>query len=188
MSFTSWREFLRKTKNNQSPKFDKFSRANARYQLAIGAKALDIEGLSASTTDAYSAALRITLAYSALEALEVAIGAKNQIIVTNAEIANVFRDEKESKLRGGILEIAKTSQHTNLYSNVQAFFAGNCDDLRPIIYTIRNLMCHGTFTANRLYLPQSKKRRALFHDLANETLQAVDLRFTLFVSRIREYK
>lgn len=185
MNLTFWPIYLRACKGRRTDSFEIFSRANARYSLACGVQPLQVVGLTAASSDAYYAALRVTLAYSALEALENAIGENRQNQIQQPDIAKHMRNPKNKILKDSLSEIGKGSKREpRLLKRLNSFFNGESEDLRPAIYAIRNLMCHGTFTANRMGLIQSKNRRDLVHALADQTLLTTDLRFTDFVQKI----
>jgi hypothetical protein len=178
----SWKKYLAHAKPSADPRIAQFSRFAARYSIASQLEGVSMSSSSEAKNDAYTQLLKVMLAYSALEALETALGAKSQIKVTAPQITKVLRDAKNLWLLK-VLEdsIERNSKNLNLF---QQFVAHESDNLRPAVYAIRNLMAHGTLSASRLRLLNSKQRRQLFCDLSEATLNAADLRFTEYVKKI----
>lgn len=146
-------------------------------------KALEFDGMAPGTGDAYFAALRITLAYTALEALESALQARGNITLVDSDTAAHIRSDSYRKFRETLIESVSNSNGKAQRADLRALFDGDTDDLRPLVYSIRNLMCHGTLTAERLTLSTSKLRRDRLHNLADLVLEATDTRFSVFVAK-----
>jgi hypothetical protein len=166
----------------QGKRFAALSRFRARYRVAASAQSIQFNGLAAGTSDAYFASLRITLAYTALEALETALNTNDRIEILNHDLSIAFRCDSYVRMRETLLDSLSDNRGKRLRTQLSAFYSGELDDMRPLIYALRNLMCHGTLTAERLGLITSKKRRDLLHQLADEVLRAVDQRFAHFVN------
>jgi len=177
----SWKKFHDKTKFKGHPKLDILSRFQARYVLASNLSSLEIAKSTAEKSEAYLQLMRVTMAYSALEILEKALSARNQLHVIDENLAAEFRSAKHEVVLNELIESIHSKDNSAHYKNAIAFRDEKSDDLRPIVFAIRNLFCHGTLSASRLKLPQSKTRRNLIADLADATLQACDERFTKYV-------
>jgi len=181
---TAWNSYIAIAGVKHDDTFTGLARFRARYVLASDIQPITIDGSSARLNDAYFACLRVTLAYTALEALESTLKIKKQIKFSDESMVSGFRAPRNDILR----ELVPLGSDANLTQNERSFlrFMDNKhDDLRPAVYAIRNLMSHGTLTANRLGLNKSKSRRRLIHDLAEVTLSACDKRFAEFVIQRR---
>ena len=146
-------------------------------------QALEFEGISAGTSDAYFAALRITLAYTTLEALETALGAGGSLSISNSRITAELRSTGYEGFMRSLIDSNSNSQSRSLKAKLLAFQSGESDDLRAVVYAIRNLMSHGALTAERLGIGSSARRRQLLHQLADAVLETADERFNRFVQK-----
>jgi hypothetical protein len=77
---------------------------DARYRFAGQLNSIEILGLSADATDAYLSALRLALAYSALETLTDAAFLKGKLHVKDATLATAFRSARLAKFREFLIE------------------------------------------------------------------------------------
>lgn len=179
----SWSRYVDKVAPAGGKPQAKFSRFRARFMLAKNLESIAIKGMSVGTSDAYFAALRVTLAFTALEALEIAIGCKNQIKVVDKNLASQIR-KRHTKIISTI-EVSVSKNGTNdMKKSLDLFKENRSDDLLPFVYGFRNLMAHGQFTPNHFGLAQAPLRIKLINDIADATLGAVDERFTKFVKKI----
>jgi hypothetical protein len=162
------------------PKLNVFA---ARFSMARGLPDFDFDGLGRAASASYHIALRIGLAYSALESLEKAINCRNQIEIESEQISAAFRSDLfkqffETLLHQGDVQDGERKKLNN-------FLTKKSEDLRPIVYAIRNSMFHGSLTAHGLGLASSIKRRKILDDLFTEVMLATNNRFTLYVRRMR---
>lgn len=162
------------------PKLNVFA---ARFSMARGLPDFEFDGLGKAASASYHISLRIGLAYSALESLERAINCPNQIQIRSEQISESFRSDLfcqffETLRTKGDVQDGERKKLNN-------FLSGQSDDLRPIVYAIRNLMFHGSLTAYGLGLASSIKRRKILDDLFFEVMLATNNRFTLYVRRMR---
>ena len=152
--------------------------------MARGLSAIEVDGLAQSTVDSYFVALRVTLAYTALESLETALDVGRETQVIDAKLLTQFLDERNLDMRMALLESISAKEHSKERLQFQKLLDGEVKNLRIAAYAIRNLMAHGVLTANRLGLDKSKTRRKLLNDLANCVLNTTDDRFTKHVSEV----
>lgn len=181
----SWTSFVALCPNDAIRNASQLSRFKARYSLAINFQELTLSQGSQGLQDSYSSALRVTLAYTALESLETALGTRNQTSIFNNEIAQEFRNPRNAKLMKALIYGQSKRDMTTSQKELARFSRNESDDLRPIVYSIRNLMSHGTLTAAGLDLSPSKTRRALLDRLAIATLEGTNDRFTKHVLKLR---
>ena len=181
---TAWNSYIAIAGVKHDDTFTGLARFRARYVLSSDIQPITIDGSSAGLNDAYFACLRVTLAYTALDALESTLKIEKHIKFSDANIASGFRAQRNEILR----VLVPLGSDAKLRPNERSFLRfmdGEHEDLRPAVYAIRNLMSHGTLTANRLGLDKSKARRRLVHELAEVTLSACDKRFAEFVIQRR---
>ena len=182
----SWSAFIALSPKGRVSKFTELSRFKARYSLARDFDVLTLSRGSKGIQDAYSSAMRVTLAYTALESLESALGIRNGISIIESDLAQEFRASKNAKLMNALVYEQRKGEMNRSQVALTQFNRNESENLRPIVYAIRNLMSHGTLTAARLDLPQSKARCALLDQLAVATLDATDARFTKFVQKVKK--
>ena len=180
---SSWRKYLA-LECHESADFAAFSRYRARYKLAQGLDSITVEGLSQATTDSYFVALRVTLAYTALESLEKALSVGPGTQVTEEKLLEKLLAKRNSEMCQALLESIDPANHPREREKFRKLLDGESKNLRSAAYAIRNLMAHGVLTANRLGLDKSKNRRKLLEDLADCVLVAADARFTNYVSSL----
>jgi hypothetical protein len=182
----SWSAFIAINPKGAGANFTQLSRFKARYSLAREFDALTLNKGSKGLQDSYSSALRVTLAYTALESLESALKIRNGISIIDPTLAEKFRKPRNEKFMDALLYEQRKSEMNHSQLELAKFNRNESQNLRPIVYAIRNLMSHGTLTAARLDLPQSIERRSLLDLLAVATLDATDVRFTKFVQKITQ--
>lgn len=181
---SSWKKFLALEPGLEETDFAAFSRYRARYKLARGLGSITIEGLSKSTADSYFAALRVTFAYTALEALETALRMGKGTQVLDEKLLTRLLDESNAGMCHALLESIDRKAHPRQHDQFQSLLNGKSNNLRYAAYAIRNLMAHGTLTANRIGLDRSKARRQLLNNLAECVLTTADQRFAKYVSSL----
>ena len=162
------------------------NRFRARYGLAVGFVSMESVNISPNVSAGYDAALRVTLAYSALEVLESAIGCVNQVEVNSVACADGLRSERMIKLRDTLLREGKRDKK-QLMRDLETLYADNeIRDVRPAVERIRNQFSHGVFTPSAAGLDKSRHARAIVEELAACTTSATDARFNAWVQqRIR---
>ena len=180
MDPSSWKKYVADFSNTED--FAAFSRYRARYKLACGLSAIEVQGLAQNTVESYFVELRVTLAYTALESLETALAVGRETQVIDAKILTQLLDKRNSDMCNALLESISTKDHSKERLQFQKLLNGEFRNLRIAAYAIRNLMAHGVLTANRLGLDKSKSRRKLLNDIANCVFNTADDRFTKHVS------
>lgn len=180
---TSWRRYNQRIKSASKVKHPKLNVFAARYAIAQGASQVRFAGVSDSVSESYAVALQVTLAYSALESLESALGESGRLTVTDARLAEAFRQAAHRHMMESLL--VASSIDSRLRRNLKGFLDGHNDNLRWIAYALRNLMCHGVLTAGALTLSSSQVRRRMVQELADAILRSADTRFTRYVQRLR---
>jgi hypothetical protein len=155
---------------------------DARYRFAGQLHSIEILGLSADATDAYLSALRLALAYSALETLTDAAFLKGKLHVKDATLATSFRSARLSKFRAFLIE--NTSANV-LRGQLERLVAHPKDsDMLPVIAATRHLMFHGMLNPNSAGLT-SKTARTFIESLGQATFREMDARMLAYLD---EYK
>lgn len=179
---SSWKKLVALKSSYTASEFAALSRYRARYKLAQGLDSITVGGLSQATVESYFVALRVTLAYTALESLEKALSAGPGTQVLDSNLLKQLLDERNSEMCKALLTSIDPHKHPNERKKFQKLLCGESKNLRFAAYAIRNLMAHGVLTANRLGLENSKARRQLLNDLADCILNAADNKFSNHVN------
>jgi hypothetical protein len=179
----SWSRYVDKMASTGGKPQAKFSRFRARFILARNLESISIAELSEGTSDAYFVVLRLTLAFTALEALENAIGCKNQIRVRDDTLAIQIRS-RHPKMISAIETSLRYNGSMEMKESLAKFTANESDDLLPFVYGLRNLMAHGQFTPTHFGLTNAPMRIKLINELTDATLDALDDRFSQFVRKL----
>jgi hypothetical protein len=159
-----------------------FARFGARYSLASSLVGVSLDGISEATAEAYSSALGVALAYSALEALDKATHNRGtQHVVGDADLARRYRATSLSKLRS-LLE--STASAPALQSRLASLAGGSeGDDVMPVARALRHTVFHGDFTAYGAGAATSKTVRRFLDDLKEALLLTADAEFELYLDR-----
>jgi len=183
---SAWRKFVAQKSSYSASEFAAFSRYRARYKLAQGFDSITVEGLSQATVESYLVALQVTLAYTALEALETALATGPGTQVHNSKLLERLLHERNSDMCQALLDSIDPDTHQREREKFRKLLDGETKNLRSAAYAIRNLMAHGVLTANRLGLDKSRARRKLLEDLADCVLATADARFSKYVLDSRQ--
>lgn len=116
-------------------------RFEARWQLAKGFDHIAMEGeREKRTTSGYSALLRVTLAYSAVDQFEVACGVTSLRRICDRALA----DELRSVLK--IHAVTGNEQTSGMRDRGRFRDIDATDDVRVFAYAFRNMFVHGSAT------------------------------------------
>lgn len=110
-----------------------------RYRFAGQLNGIELLNSSEETRETYLLALRIALAYSALEQLEKALSNK-RIAVKSIALANAFRSSSLKKFREFLIENSDKKLRNRLLTVTNS--AQN-SDVRAVIESLRHTMFHG---------------------------------------------
>ena len=124
----SWSRYVDKMASAGGKPKTKFSRFRARFILAKNLESISVAGLSEGTSRAYFAVLRLTLAFTALEALENAIGCKNQIKVIDDMLATQIRRQHPKMISAIEISLSYNGSR-EMKESLAKFTANNSDDL-----------------------------------------------------------
>lgn len=171
-TLTGWKRYTDHCKKQGIEIDPGLARFAARYSLAISVDGVTFSGLSKSTSDGYSAALRVGMAYSALEAFEKAVGkGSKRVRVISVELARNLRTETLTRLRKLLLAELDSPKLRNAVESV--FTSPSEIDVTSVVAGIRHLFFHGNLSAHGARLAQSAQAKKFLNDLANETLHTV---------------
>lgn len=156
------------------------SRFAARYNVATATRGLRSSGLAAGSEAGYSAALRVTLAYSALEAFDAATGKRRRTApVHDSKLATAFRSAALKRLRH--LLQSKLSGD-KLRASLERLSSTPSDvDVASVAAGVRHLFCHGDFSAYGAGAAQSKAVQGFLNQLADAVLQAAATAFEQYL-------
>jgi hypothetical protein len=183
MNPTSWEKYRKRISAGSRIMHPKLNVFKARYAIARGFPHVVFHEVGISTSESYYVALRLSLAFTAFESLESALNAKGTLLINDDVIASRLRSESHTVLFDVILSHPQIEP--NLSRLIRRFVEDEDDNLRPVAYSVRNLMFHGSFTANLLQLDKSKLRRDTLNMLSEATLDAADKRFTKYVNKMK---
>lgn len=178
---SSWNRYIRSLEKGGRPD-SAFARFNARFNLATSFEGVLFAGVSDRTVQAYSSGIRVALAYSALEALESALGKRiAQTRMPDESLARRYR----SRTCNGLRELLEESTHAAQVQHQLQVLAANqhADDVMPVAAAVRHLVFHGDFTAHGFGAAQSAVVRKFLEDLANALITRADDQFELYLDR-----
>lgn len=158
-----------------SREFSALSRFKARFDFAHNLRSFSTLGISKPTEEAYFVLMKLGLAYSAVEALQLALGkGRNFKLEVSTLRAFVAAGELDALIKH-LLAAAKQQKRDNS-SELTVFLEPDCpSDLLPLVKHSRHVMFHGSATPNSLKLAGSKRRRQLILDLAIATLAMTEM-------------
>lgn len=144
------------------------ARFAARYKFAGQLDSISILGASEANARAYLLAMRLGLAYSALESLEAIVG-KKQIALKDERLAAVAKSERLAKLRYFLSE----GSDSKLRNRLELFQTSSSSDLRPVVEALRHTMFHGQFNPSVTGL-SSKSSLAFLDSLGMLVFKVID--------------
>lgn len=177
----AWRRYITAPSVSGNPSGD-FARFGARYSLAASLRSVDLDGIGEATAEAYSSALGVALAYSAVEALDKAAHHHGtQHAIGDTELARRYRSTSLSKLR---LLLESTADAPRLQERLTSLAEDVEDeDVMPVARALRHTVFHGDFTAHGAGAAKSKTVRRFLDDLKEALLLTADLEFELHLDR-----
>ena len=171
-----WHRYTKSIKDGTISTSKELNRFAARYRIGTSLKSIDFSEVSVNTSQGYLVALRLALAYSTLETLEMSIDKKVGFTgVMNPEIAEKIRLLGRKKFLPLLLaEI----DNKKLIIKVERFTREESDDIRTIAQAVRHLTFHGTLTPHGSGLTQSIGLRKALDKSSEEIYRTVDQRFS----------
>jgi hypothetical protein len=150
-----------------------------RYSFAGQLNGIELLNSSEETQETYLLALRIALAYSALEQLEKALSNK-QAAVKSTAIASAFRSNSLKRFREFLVENSETKLRNRLMTVVES--AKN-SDVRAVIESLRHTMFHGRLNPTASGL-RSKVARNFLASLDLHLFQHMDEMAAVVFSKV----
>jgi len=180
-----WSTLIKYRDRVSSNEFAKAARYRARHQLATAIRNLPIRELSTATVESYFVLVKLSLAYSAVEAVESLVG-RNSVQVRDDEFHKALEDGQFDRLIKHLI-IAAEAQSRPTDGELLAFCKATAPmDLRPLVKHARHVVFHASVTPSSLRLQSSPERRRLLLGLTNSTLEACERAFCRFVSRVQQ--
>jgi hypothetical protein len=171
------KELLAELANNESflsaTELNAARQVAARLNLARGLRRLEIDSLGQTSAEAYFALLKLSLAYSAADAMKT-LDAGWQVVVVDHEMQRALSRGMFEDLLMHLRASADRQQKPNTKELV-AFGLGQPNlSLLTFVKHCRNVVFHASATPRTIGLASSKNRRELILGLANSTLLAVE--------------
>jgi hypothetical protein len=145
----------------------------SRYKFAGQLNSIELLGYSTKSSEVYKVLLRLCLAYSALEQLQVLVGQKN-LPIKNEHLAKELKSEKFRKLQDFLLSESDEA----LERELRKFLTSKRDaNLGPAVRAIRHAMFHGSLNPSRAGLG-TKSAFAFLENLEKTLFKTMDVTFT----------
>jgi hypothetical protein len=160
-----------------SSKIAKFA---ARYKFAGQLHNIEILDYSKQKSSAYLLSLRASLAYSAFEQLQEAVGVKN-VAILNSIVAEQYKSDDLANFRKFLM----SESQSNLANELQKLFENNNEkNLNPVIRALRHTMFHGSFNPTRAGVT-SKAAVAFLEALDRQMFKSMNQVFTKHVNNLK---
>lgn len=144
---SQWKEFHIWIKDSgirmENREMSLWARYADRFRAASAYRGMKFTGLEEKTERGYSAALRIFLSYSCLEAAWVACGVSNSTRFGCIDI--VLAENIRTSLRFSD-NITGRSNNERLNKAIDKFMSGKSDDVLIVARSIRHCVAHGLYT------------------------------------------
>lgn len=156
------------------------ARFAARYRVATTLTGMQFSDLGQDSELGYTAAFRCGLAYSALESLDRALGARGRVTpIVSPRVASALRSARAEKL---LTLLAAELDDSGLVDRIAAIAEDReTADVAPLAAGIRHIVFHGGFTAHGSGAARSASVRSLLEQLSEATLHAADARFERYL-------
>lgn len=178
---SSWRRYIRALGESGRPDAG-LARFNARFNVATSFEGVVLDGVAERTAKAYSAGIRVALSYSALEALDSALGKRvGRARLSDERLARRYR----SRTCQGLRELLEGStQAAQLRDQLEVLATDpDADDVMPVAAAVRHLVFHGDFTAHGSGAAQSAGLRRFLDDLTDALIARANSQFELYLDR-----
>lgn len=161
----------------------KLAKSAARYRFAKHLNRVEITATSRRNEDAYTKALRLSLAYSALEPLIAAKSLKGSISVSSQENAQLFRGPRLKKFREFLVQNSR-EDGSGKSLNKMIDSAGSADVL-PVVVAIRHLMFHGVLNPTAAGIG-TKTALAFLDELASAVFAEIDRQMLMHLAEYEQ--
>jgi|GEM_PF-3362485 hypothetical protein len=180
-----WGQYVELLKARETPIPRGFAVWAARFRAARAFSGVSFEGLSQQAVDGYFVGLKLTLAESALETYEKAMGLRvGSLGFTSPDLSFELWDERSQDIEKAL----KSLDNPRLQREFQRFLLSDKDtcqdfDLRVLLRAFRHLTAHGFFNPSSAGVYTSKTYRALLLGLADLALDICEREFVSEVVR-----
>lgn len=178
----AWKSYIAAVKTSGKKPDQMLANFAARYKLASSLEDIVLQGYSEATRNGYLVATKVAYAYSALEALERAIGShdsKSRIQIVDFRVTAMLERGELSALLVHIVDAAEPDRKKKVEANLEQTLANlHSGNVRHLVEGIRNSLFHGKFTPTASGFASSKAKREIFDKLAAEILLTADDRFS----------
>lgn len=182
---SAWSSFIKYKDRVSATEFAKGAQYRARFKLATGFRNLLLSDVSPATAESYFVLIKLSLAYSAIEAVEALVG-RNSVQVLDDEFHRALElGHFERFLKHLMLAASSQARPTDL--ELIDFSSGAVPkNLRPLVKHSRHVVFHASVTPSSLKLQNSPERRRLLLGLANATLDSCEQAFKRYVASVRQ--
>ena len=148
----------------------------ARINLAQGLRAVEIDSLGQASLDSYFVLLKLSLAYSAADAMKTLDASWNVKVIDPSMQQALAKGTFEALLVH--LRLNSDRQKNSNSKELAGFGPGQAnEELITLVKHCRHVVFHASAAPKTIGLAASKQRRALLLGLANATLSAVESTF-----------
>jgi hypothetical protein len=149
----------------------------SRYKFAGQLNSIELLGYSTKSSEVYLILLRLCLAYSALEQLQVLVDQKN-LPIKHEQLARELKSDKFRKFQEFLVSESKDA----LKGELKKFLASKRDtNLGPVVRAIRHTMFHGSLNPSRAGLGAKSASRFL-ENLEMAVFTTMDRSFSEWLS------
>lgn len=160
----------------------KLAKSAARYRFAKNLSRVEITAISSLNEEAYTKALRLSLAYSALEPLIKAKSLNGSISVSSKKNAQLFRGPRLKKFREFLVQHSR--EDGSKKSLIQMINSTGSADVLPVVVCIRHLMFYGILNPTAASIG-TKTALSFLDELAYEVFAEIHRRM---LAHLEEYE
>ena len=181
-----WRAYNALCRGGVVTRDPRIHRFQSRYKMALQLETVIFTGMNEATAAAYTAALRVGLAYSAFETLTAAVpDLEGGLVIKNKELADSIRSRRNMRLHSLLLDNSD-DRDNRLVKQIAQFLGNSSADCRPVAERIRHLTFHARLTATNSGMRASRSNVLCIQELANATLSAASKAFGAWVLQTSE--
>lgn len=158
------------------------AQCDARYRFARNLETVVLDGFSEQAQTAYTSALRVALAYSALEPLKSARNLHGKLSVRDQQLADAFRSLRLTRFREFLMN---NEQATRVQKPLQQLIdSPNSSDVLPVVLATRHIMFHGGLNPTASGIT-TKTATAFLDNLATAVFREID---THMLQHLQEFR
>lgn len=145
----------------------------ARINMARGLKQIQIDSLGHASSDSYFALLKLSLAYSAADAMKT-LDASRAIVVRHSPMQEALAKGQFEELLAHLRWSAERQKNPNTAELTVFGLGAENKELLVFVKHCRHVVFHASAAPKTIGLASSRRRRELILSLADATLDAVE--------------